>query len=194
MAVSRRTFLKGSVAAAVGLILPSWLEHAERFIELEDSPFLEKLPSHQKTLYAAHTEDEFGYELFLGDPLEEPNLDITWQEFIDTYDVGQEEFDWRVDSESVAPALHHKVDKDLIFYHWEYSEYPGRKAFRFLQDTDLGPELGAGNGVGSISFYDGFSPANDAQVVAAPDLLSLSLLQKRLNHVDGTVRLQIINI
>jgi len=191
--ISRRTFLKASVAAASGLILPSWLVHAERFIQAGGQPYLERPASQQQTLYASEWGDD-GYELFLGNPLEDPDLDLTWQDFIDAYDVGQEEFDYRVGAEEIPPTLQDKVEHDLVQYHWEYSEFPGVKAYRFLEGKDLGPELGTGDGAGSIVFYDGFSPANDCQVVAVPDLLSLSLLQKRLNLIDDSVAIELISI
>jgi len=41
--ISRRFFLKGTVATAAGLILPSWVVHAERYIDGEGEPFLEPL-------------------------------------------------------------------------------------------------------------------------------------------------------
>ena len=192
--ISRRAFLKASVAAASGLILPSWLVHAERFIKVEALPYLEKNRNYLSTLFVASRASELGYELYLGDPREDPCLDLTWQEFIDTYDAGLEEFESRVEDESTPPELQDKVDENLVMYHWEYSEFTGGKAFRFLRDIDLGPEFDDGSSAGSIDFYDGFSPANDCQLVAAPDLLSLSLLQKKLNHIDGTIKLELIDI
>jgi len=173
--ISRRTFLKAS-AAASGLILPSWLVHAEKFIELEGKPYLEKPANHQLTLYAARTGNKLGYELFLGDPREDSGLDLTWQEFIDAYDMGQEEFDYLVDFEGDSLTLQDKVDEERILYHWEY---PSAKAYNFLEGKDLGPDFGASDGVGSIDFYEGFSPANDCQVVAASDELLLSLFYYR---------------
>lgn len=189
---SRRSFLKASVAVASGLILPSWLEHAERFIQLESKPYIERPPIPKHTLYAAQW-DYDGYELFLGNPLAEPELDLTWEEFIERYTVGQDEYEWRQDTEDNPPALHDKVDESLVIYHWEYVQCPGRKAYRFLEGIDLGKELNKGDS-GSINFYDGFSPANDCQVVAASDLLSLSLLQQRLNQIDNATAIEIIRI
>ena len=46
--------------------------------------------------------------------------------------------------------------------------------------------------MGEISFYDGVSPGNDDQFVHVPDYLSISLLQKRLNEIDGTVAVKVL--
>ena len=81
--ISRRFFLKGTVATAAGLILPSWVVHAERYIEGEGEPFLEPLRSHQHSLYAVNQGDE--YQLLLGDPFKRPKTNITWQEYFDRY-------------------------------------------------------------------------------------------------------------
>jgi len=191
---SRRTFLKAAVAVASGLILPSWLVRAENYINAEERPFIEVLPSHSHTLYAADSWDNGEYQLSLGHPFEEPDTDLTWEQFIDAYDVGQEEFDSRVEDEGQNISLGDKVDPELVWYYWEYVYDPTRKAYRFLESVDLGLELNAANGSDGIRFYDGFSPGNDSQIVTASSLLSISLLQKRLNQIDGTVALAITHI
>ena len=191
---SRRTFLKAAVAVASGLILPSWLVRAENYINAEEQPFIEALPSHSQTLYAADSWDNGEYQLSLGHPFEEPNVDLTWEQFIDTYDVGQEEFDSRVEHEGQNLSLDDKVDPNLVWYHWEYTYNPTIKAYQFLEGIDLGPELSAANGSDGVRFYDGFSPGNDSQIVTASSLLSISLLQKRLNQIDGTVAVAITHI
>jgi len=191
---SRRTFLKAAVAVASGLILPSWLVRAENYINAEEKPFIEALPSHSHTLYAADSWDNGECQLSLGHPLDEPDTDLTWEQFIDTYDVGQEEFDSRVEDEGQNLSLGDKVDPNLVWYHWEYAYDPTRKAYQFLEGIDLGPELNTTNGADGISFYDGFSPGNDSQIVTASSLLSISLLQKRLNQIDGTVKLVLTHI
>ena len=123
--------------------------------------------------------------------MEEPNTDITWEEFINTYSVGEEEYQWRLDTEDNPPSLHDKVEPDLVFYYWEYEGYPRTKAYRFLDEIDLGEEL-SNKERGSINFYDGFSPMHDCQIVAAADLLSLSLLQQRLNQLTSNIAIETI--
>ena len=79
--MSRRTFLKAGVAAASGLILPDWLLRAERYIEAENNPYLERPRQAQSILHAVDWgTDE--YQLFLGDPYQEPPR-MSWREFLE---------------------------------------------------------------------------------------------------------------
>ena len=48
--------------------------------------------------------------------------------------------------------------------------------------------------MGEINFYDGLSPADDSQFVDVPDDLSISLLQKRLNEINGTVAVKVLGV
>jgi hypothetical protein len=61
-------------------------------------------------------------------------------------------------------------------------EAPDALAYAYLEPLDIGPEPGAGSVVGRIDFVNGPCPGNDSRFVSVPDLLSLSLLQKRLNQ------------
>jgi len=191
--ISRRFFLKGTVATAAGLILPSWVVHAERYIEGEGLPFLEPLKTHQDILYAVNWNGGGEYILHLGDPLRRPETKITWQDYIDRYthvDTLREYFEG--ENPEDIPKPDELVNERTVEEAFDYWESPSRQAFRFLEDLDLGPELDDDNGVGQINFYDGLSPANDSQFVDVPDLLSISLLQKRLNEIDGTVVVKVL--
>ena len=193
--ISRRFFLKGTVATAAGLILPSWVVHAERYIEGEGEPFLEPLVSHQNTLYAIDGNGEGGYGLFLGDPFKKPQASMTWEEFIERCpfaDTLQEYCGW--DDPEDLPRLDELVGEREIYNVSEYWENPSRQAFHFLENLDLGPELDGDNGIGAINFYDGLSPADDSQFVDVPDYLSISLLQKRLNEINGTVAVKVLGV
>jgi len=193
--ISRRFFLKGTVATAAGLILPSWVVHAERYIEGEGEPFLEPLESHQNTLYAIDGNGEGGYVLFLGDPFKKPQTRMTWGEYIETppcVDTFQEFIKYSEPEDIPKPD---ELVGEREFYHVsEYWENPNRLAFRFLEDLDLGLELNGDNGIGEINFYDGLSPADDSQFIDVPDELSISLLQKRLNEINGTVAIEVLGL
>lgn len=188
--ITRRTFLKASVAAAAGLVLPSWLERADNYINYEDQPYLEPLKSHREKLYASRWEYD-GYALSLGRPDAEPNVDLTWAEFIEDYNNGQAYFDAALEDGHSLLTAEDRVDSDVIFNEWLYEKDPIRQAYRFLENADLGKELGCGKGGGGLRFYDGFSPMHDAQYVAAIDNMTLSLLQKRLNQIDGTIAISL---
>jgi hypothetical protein len=189
--ISRRFFLKGMVATAAGVILPSWVVHAERYIEGEGVPFLEPLNSHQYNLYAVNQGSE--YQLLLGDVFAKPDLHITWEEYFERFSCFgtlQEYFEGEDPID--IPKPHDLVDERQVYEAYKYWESPSRIAFDYLEDLDLGPELGDDNGVGQINFYDGLSPADDSLIVEVPDFLSISLLQKRLNEIDGTVAVKIL--
>ena len=193
--ISRRFFLKGTVATAAGLILPSWVVHAERYIEGEGEPFLEPLESHQNTLYAIDGNGEGGYGLFLGDPFKKPQTRMTWEEYIERCPFANtlQEYYQGVDPKDL-PRLDELVGELEIYNLSEYWENPSRLAFHFLENLDLGPELDGDNGIGAINFYDGLSPADDSQFVDVPDYLSISLLQKRLNEINGTVAVKVLGV
>jgi len=81
MLISRRTFLKATVGVAAGLIVPSWLERVERFIEAEEQPYLERPGREEQTLHAV----DWGggdWQFALDDPWEEPVTDMTWEEYL----------------------------------------------------------------------------------------------------------------
>jgi hypothetical protein len=140
--ISRRFFLKGMVATAAGLILPSWVVHAERYIEGEGVPFLESLDSHQDILYSIDGNGEGGYGLFLGDPFKKPQTQMTWEEYIEKHpcvSTLQEFFEYS-EREDI-PKPDDLVGESELYHVSEYWENPSRLAYRFLENLDLGPEL-----------------------------------------------------
>jgi hypothetical protein len=189
--ISRRTFLKGCVAAASGLILPDWLVKAENHIEHKGQPYLE-LPKRQRdTLYAI----DWGsgdYQFFLGDPHQDPPK-MTWREFFEWrgFDGFEEYYGSDDPNDWLQHDLDQAVDDWMVLDHWVYDGSPSAEAFRYLDSLDLGPDFGARDGVGEIKFYDGVCPGNDSRVVTAPDKLSLSLLQKRLNDLGQHVAIKL---
>ena len=131
----------------------------------------------------------------MGDPFKKPQTRMTWEEFIERCpfaDTLQEYCGW--DDPEDLPRLDELVGEREIYNVSEYWENPSRSAFHFLENLDLGPELNGDNGIGEINFYDGLSPADDSQFVDVPDYLSISLLQKRLNEIDGTVAVEVLGL
>ena len=67
---------------------------------------------------------------------------------------------------------------------WARVDSPNAKAFRLLEDLDLGPNLVGKDAVGEIRFIDGPCPGNDYLGVEVDCDITISLLQKRLNELD----------
>ena len=74
---------------------------------------------------------------------------------------------------------------------WVRDGSPDALAFDYLESLDLGADFGHAKGVGEIRLHDGVSPGNDSKIVTAPDQLSLSLLQKRLNDLGEYVLVKV---
>ena len=186
--MNRRTFLKATVAAASGLILPDWLVRAESYIDAENRPYLERPATAHDTLYAV----DWGgneYQLTLGDPYQGPPT-MTWREFFEWEGVsGMEEYIGSDDPDDLpAFSLDNKADEWAILDRWVLDGSPSAEAFKYLDSLNLGPDFGTANSVGEIKFYDGVCPGNDSRLVTVPDDLSISLLQKRLNDLgEGIV-------
>ena len=52
---------------------------------------------------------------------------------------------------------------------WSYHDSPNARAYRLLEDLDLGPQLTGAEAVGEINFIDGACPGVDYLGVASPD-------------------------
>lgn len=186
MSISRRQFILGTAA---GLILPSYYEKIFSYFENTGEAFLEAPRQTEIELFAADGGGD-SYELNWGDPWEEPP-EMTVREFSRRFYSDEEEFldawgeDWVTDWN--AP-----MDWDYILDFWARTDSPRARAYRLLEDFDLGPDLTGAEAVGEIRFIDGPCPGNDYLGVNAPTQLDLSLLQKRLNDLDAGIRIKIV--
>ena len=69
---------------------------------------------------------------------------------------------------------------------------PNGLAWDYLCELDLGPQFGKHQGaLGEIRFIDGPCPGNDSRWVEVDDLISISLLQNRLNELGENTSLEI---
>jgi hypothetical protein len=188
--ITRRQFLVGAAGAAAGLILPDWLVRAERFIEGEGAPLLELPDRYHDTLTAISW---FGdeYQLFLGDPHEEPPR-MNWVEFAERYFHEDNITAFLADffgDDGELPDPEDEVDECLVSEHWVMNDSPSARAFEYLECLDLGPDFDGSDGIGEIELIEGPAPGNDSRIANAVDALSLSLLQKRLNDLGEDVRI-----
>ena len=185
MSISRRQFILGTAA---GLILPSyydkvlayWENHGEALIEVPKKTEIELL---------AVDRGGDGLELNWGDPWEEPP-EMTVREYARRY-FGDEEYFIELREEDPDIDLDAPMDWWNVVDSWSYIDSPNAKAYRLLEDLDLGPNLVGKDAVGEILFIDGPCPGNDYLGVEAPSLVDLSLLQKRLNELKTGIRISI---
>ena len=76
--------------------------------------------------------------------------------------------------------------------HWLYNLSPNALAYKCLQDLDLGHEFGKSDRTeGEIRFQDAPMMASDSRWAEVDDLLSISLLQNRLNELGENVSLEV---
>ena len=189
--ISRRQFLIGAASTAAGLILPSWVRAAERFIETEDAPLLE-LPTTARTrVNAVFLDGIDDIRLLIGNPYEGPPR-LTWFQYFERYygdEYGSFE-EFALEGYGVPLNPTGEADDWVVMETWlSRDEAPDTKADSYLEQFDIGPVLGAGDTVGRVDFINGPCPGNDSRFVSVPDLLSLSLLQKRLNQIGTNTEL-----
>ncbi len=192
--LSRRQFLIGAAGAAAGLIVPGWVLRAERFIESEGRPYLQRPKRVRDTLHAIDWGDG-NLQLFLGDPRQDPPA-LSWGEYAEHY------FGMTLD-EYVIESLELSLDEAArqgitveaeapewkVLEQWVYHDSPSASAFRYLEGLPLGADFSRTGGMGSIESIDGPAPGNASRIVSVPDDLSLSLLQRRLNDLGEGVRI-----
>lgn len=139
-----------------------------------------------KELHALDVGDH-EYWLHVGDPYRDPPK-LTWREYFETYQshLGTPE----IEAEECEVDLDDPADPEPLTDAWEQFDSPYGEAFHLLKDLDLGPELTSPKAIGELVFYeqDPFGPIYYG--VVAPNDLSLSLLQHRLNQLNTGIRIQ----
>lgn len=190
----RRSFLVGATSA---LLTTAFYRDVRRFIEHKDEPLLIKPNDVRHTLHAVWHDG--AYSLWLDShPDDEPNWGMSWAQFyehtkgcdrdeaiaeiVSYYGLDQEEAEARADE---------VVDENELL-EWHYDEELGTgQAVRFFRDLDLGPDFATGIGRGKVSFADFRCAGPDRWCSEAADMLSLSLLQARLNELNTGVQVEI---
>jgi len=74
---------------------------------------------------------------------------------------------------------------------WGFTKSPHAKAYRLLENLDLGAEFESPDPAGEIQFIDGPCPGSDYFAVHAVGAVSLSLLQQRLNQLDTGIQIKV---
>ena len=193
MCFSRREFLLGTGA---GLILPSFFDRAVAYFENHGEPLLELPKRAEHTLYATY-ESYYGYELLL-DVIEPEIPDFTLRDYALSCYSSLEEYVGEMEAVEPEEAdislydwdelIDYELAIDMLGRHW----LPGGAAYSFLEHLNLGEDLNGLGTAGGLQFIDGAYPGNDYLGVHATCGLSLSMLQRRLNQLGESVRIQVI--
>ena len=185
MSISRRQFIIGTAA---GLVLPSFYDRVFTFFENTGEAYLELPKQATNDLFAAVDRGD-GFQLNLGDPYQEPPSSLTYREYIHRFLDDDEEYLEELIEEGID------LDSEMEFYdfidEWAYRESPNAKAYRLLENLDLGPNFESKHAVGQLHFYDCPAICSDYLGVHAEDEVSLSLLQKRLNELTTGIRITV---
>ena len=191
MTMSRREFFLATSGAAAGFVLPSYYEKVLDFTEVFGEPLLEVPRNPKIVLTAADWAGDGDYGLTWGDPEEEPDLNITLREYANRYCGGEqgyldmygEEREW-VDFDEIAFG-------PMVYGNWERVVGPPARASLLLEKLDLGSQLIGEDAVGELEFIDGPNPGSSYLGVQALGLVSVSLLQQRLNDLDTGISIEL---
>jgi hypothetical protein len=126
---------------------------------------------------------------------------LTWEEFANkAYGYSQEDTveylreTLELTKSQAKKYLNFSADDADVLSWWLRDQSPNALAYRYLEGIDLGPAFGGkGKTAGDIYFTDGFHPGNETLWVEVPDLLSISLLQGRLNELDTGIKLELLD-
>ena len=182
MSISRRQFIVGTAA---GLILPSYFDRLFTFYENTGEALLEA-PRETAIDLVALDRGDGTYQLNWGDPYEEPP-EMTVREYAIRYFGSEEE--WLDCNGYEDDDFERVMDFWDVVDTWAYNDSPNARAYRLLEDLDLGPQLTGAEAVGEINFIDGACPVVDYLGAHAPTQLDIALLQKRLNYLVTGIRI-----
>ena len=194
MGISRRDFLLGTAGAAAGLILPSYYQRALEFIDRAGQPLLETSGQPLQILTAVKSDmGEMPWKLGIGNPWAGPPP-MTLKQFVERYDGVLEHYAWELRELGEEPDWDSQVDWGLsegFLDTWFERDDPQMKAYELLKDLDLGPDLSGRDAVGELHLEAGSSMVSSYWYADAPDDISISLLQERLNALGTGIEIRI---
>lgn len=91
--------------------------------------------------------------------------------------------------------LIHGMDEVMSFWDfvdaWCRVDSPNARAYRLLENLDLGPDFNSPDAVGHIEFMNSPNPVSSYLGVHTQDLVSVSLLQERLNQLNTGIHVNV---
>ena len=75
---------------------------------------------------------------------------------------------------------------------WYRHQSPSARAYYYLENLDIGLHHAGQETLGCLEYIDGDCPGSSYYAVVAPDLVSLSLLQQRLNDLDVRLKIEVM--
>lgn len=192
MLLTRRQFLLTIPAVTAGYLTPQFVDKALAYIDNTGEAYLNKPAETQQILYALPTGED--YVLNLGDPFATPDP-MTHREAAEYTGYGTDldsyayEYLGLEDDETFDPD--EEASEEVYFDHWYRHKSSSAQAYWLLEDLDLGLVMNGEAGLDCISFIDGDHPGSSYLGATVPDLVSLSLLQERLNQLNTGIRIKI---
>ena len=193
MLLTRRQFLLTLPAVTAGYLSPQFVDKALAHIDSTGEALLNKPDKYQETLYALSMGDS--YELHLGElfAIPDPMTHREAAEYIG-YGVDLDSYaqDYLVleDDEIFNPD--EEANNEIYIDHWYRHNSSTACAYRYLEELELGLRAEGQTDLGCISFIDGEHPGSSYLAATVPDLISLSLLQQRLNQLNTGLRIKVL--
>ena len=188
MSISRRQFILGTAA---GLILPSYYDKVLTYFEIHGEPLIEASKQANLNLYAVDWHSE-GFQLQLGGVATEPPGPMTVGAFAEKYFGGEDGYLHDLCYERDEVDFNDIEDEDMVHTTWRRRDSPMARAYRLLENLDLGPDFDSEDAVGHLEFLDCPGMCSDYLGVDVCDEVSISLLQKRLNELNTGVRISMV--
>jgi hypothetical protein len=183
--MNRRKFL---LTTAAGFILPSFFDKAFSFVEQFGEPFIVK-PNIISNELVARVDEFDGYELYVGNPDASPPP-MTRRQYAERYLFGGIEA-WIEEMEEQEYDLDEEMDIWDTVDAWCLADSPNARAYRLLEKLDLGPNFDSPDAVGEVQFFDCPTIGSTYRGVKAGDLVSVSLLQERLNQLNTGIHVRV---
>lgn len=193
MPLTRRQFLLTLPAVTAGYLSPQFIDKAIAHIDTTGEALLNEPDKYQETLYALPIGDS--YELNIGEPFTAPGV-MTHREVAEYLGYGTNLEPYACDylgleeSETFDPD--EEASEEIYFDDWYRRNSSSARAYWYLEDLEFGLVSKGQTDLRCISFIDGDHPGSSYLGATVPDLVSLSLLQERLNQLNTGLRIKVL--